>query len=98
MDATKHSSGVEGSNPTMDDSAERLLSICSDLEEYENRIAPGEFADLIESAVFACGFQSVEEACESLMGPDLFRMLLKPMRAVVANNRLREHIDDKLNT
>ena len=96
MDATKHSSSVESSIPRLDDRAERLLSICSDLESYENKIAPGEFTDFIESAVFACGFRSLEEAGESLMGPDLFRMWSHVMDVVAANTRLREHIDDIL--
>lgn len=98
MDATKHSSSVAGSNPRLDDRAERLLSICSDLAPYENRITRDEFGDFIESAVFACGFHSVEEACESLLGPDQFRIWLKVMRAVVANTQLKERTEDKLST
>jgi hypothetical protein len=74
-----------------------FLSICSDVEPYENRIKTDDFADFIEDAIFACGFHSVEEACESLMGPNLFRIWLKVMRAVAANTRLKERTDDKLN-
>lgn len=98
MGATKHSSNVRGSTPARDDSAERLLKICSELEPYEHRIAQDEFLDLIESAVFACGFTSVEEACECLIGPELLRIWLKVMPAIAANSRLKEQIDDKHNT
>lgn len=98
MGATKNSSTVKGSAPATDDRAERLLKIWSELEPYQHLIAPDEFLDFIESAVFACGFNSLEDACECLMGPELFRMCLKVMQAVAANSRLTERIDDKLNT
>jgi hypothetical protein len=87
--ATKNSSAVKGSTPARDDRAERLLKICSELEPFENRIAPDELNNFIESAVFACGFHSLEEACECLIGRDLFRIWLRLMRAVAANSRLK---------
>jgi hypothetical protein len=90
MDATKDSSGVKVSIPGSDVRAERLLSLCSDLEPYENRIAPDVFVDFIESAVFASGFHTVEEACESLIGPDLFRIWLK--RCVALNKHSVEGV------
>lgn len=72
MGAMMHSSNGNDSSSALDDRAERLLRSCSDLEAYENRITPDEYAGFIESAVFACGFHSLEEACESLIGPELF--------------------------
>lgn len=77
MDATKRSPRVRSSTPALDGRTERLLQICSELEPYQNRLAPDDFSDFIESAAYACGFDSLEEACESLIGPELFCIFLK---------------------
>jgi hypothetical protein len=96
MDRCKNPSNLSSSDAGSENRAERLLAMCSELEQYETKMAPDDFADWIESAALACGFLSVYEACECLLGSELFRLHLKVMHAVAAEKRL-EHVDGNPN-
>jgi hypothetical protein len=96
MGRCKNSLAMSSSDVGRDDRAGRLLKICSELEQYEAQIAPDDFRDWIESAVIACGFISVYEACECLLGPELFQLHLKTMHAIAAQTARAEHVNENL--
>ena len=98
MDTTLNSPVWVSSIPDPDARAERLLSIHTDLEPYMDRMGRDQFGDFLESATFACGFGSLDEACEALIGPQLFHLLSAMIRTVAASDGRKAHVDEKFGT
>lgn len=60
--------------PAPDERTEQLLRIFSELEAQEATMSQDQFSDLLQQAALACGFSDAGEACESLLGPVLFKL------------------------
>jgi hypothetical protein len=56
-----------------DERTEQLLRIFTELEVHEATMSQDQFSELLRNAALACGFADPAEACESLIGPALFK-------------------------